>query len=337
MHNLLVYNTRVREMRCAQSCTVSGCLLCGKFDRTGETAQSILQTSCLVVEITALTVIPLLHLGCTAHISFPVMVIQLRASRVGTAALRSTAMMQRIPSRLTLSASSLLRSASTYSQPSRNNSFGFKSSDKGFQDGRRSFDKAPRARFGMQDRGNDRGDSNDGAPRQQERYGAERPMYRSSSTQGEAKTFGRDRPSTYGARSYNGANKDGGDGNDRFQRRQSSDSSERASYRSSSSRGDGKTFDRADRSNAYGEWKTFDRTDRPAYERRKVFDQSDKSSYGERAYKGEAKAFNSDKGSYDRSHVPRSHETSKGYTRNDRPYGQFRRGNEEGGEAGKSK
>ncbi|KAJ9098083.1 hypothetical protein QFC20_006031 [Naganishia adeliensis] len=50
-------------------------------------------------------------------------------------------------------------------------------------------------------------------------------------------------------------------------------------------------------------------------------------------YKGEAKAFKSDKGSYDRSHVPRSHETSKGYTRNDRPYGQFRRGNEEGGEA----
>lgn len=260
------------------------------------------------------------------------MAIQLRAARAGTAALRSTSIWQHIPIR-PVSTSSLIRSASSYSQPSRNNSFGFNASERREQNDRKPFDRAPRARFGMQDRGNDRGDRNDGAPRPQEKYGSEKPSYRSSSTQGEATSFGTNRPSTCAARSHNGAQRDKGDGDDRFQRRQSGDSSGRPSYRSSSSHEDGKKFDRTDR--VFGERKTYDRTDRPAYGGRKVFDKSDRSSsYGERAYPGEAKPLDSDKTSYNGSNARRSDQTSKVYTRNDRPHGQFRRNNEEGGETG---
>lgn len=295
------------------------------------------------------------------------MSIHLRAARAGTTALRFAPTCRITGTRHV--ASLLARPASTYSQPGRGNSFGFKPRD-GEQDGRKSFDRAPRARFGMQDR-IDKGDGN-----RQERFGAERPPYRSSSAQGDT-TFGRDR--TFNGEKTYGVNRDNQEGNDRSPRRESSDNSDRPPYRPSSSQGESKPFNRTDRSNTYAGRKSFDRTDKPTYEGRtktygdrKPFERTDKPAYGTRTYNksgepntyGERKSFDradrpaygartfdrSDRPSfgersrdgkasegrtYERSGASSRPEAGKGYTRNERPYGNFRRNDQESGEAGK--
>lgn len=197
--------------------------------------------------------------------------MQLRATRAGTAILRLTAGGQRTlpcsaPSSLHSISSygrsdlvdlSLSRSASTYTQPGRSNGFGFKQRDKSEQGGRKSYERTPPTKFGMQKRGSERGDADDRSQRRQSTYNTDRPSYRSSSAQGETRTF--------------------------------------------------------------------DKRDRP-------------STYGESAYKGKDKTYTSEKRSYNGSNsASRPDQASKGYTRNDRPYGKFRRDNDEAGQAGEYK
>lgn len=173
-----------------------------------------------------------------------VMATQLRAA---SAALRSTLTYQ---SNRVL-ASSLVRQASTYTQPSRANGFSFKPRN-GEQDARQ---RVPTARFGMRD-------PMEGVDGRRERFGSERGFDRSS---------GRDRTSD-GGRRFTVMREEGG--NDPFRRRQTVNREERRPH------GEGKPYNRTVQPNSYGDRKSFDK---PVYEGRRTFERSrPERPYGKR-------------------------------------------------------
>ncbi|KAI5450701.1 hypothetical protein NCC49_002711 [Naganishia albida] len=172
------------------------------------------------------------------------MATQLRAA---SAALRSTLTYQ---SNRVL-ASSLVRQASTYTQPSRANGFSFKPRN-GEQDARQ---RVPTARFGMRD-------PMEGVDGRRERFGSERGFDRSS---------GRDRTSD-GGRRFTVMREEGG--NDPFRRRQTMNREERRPH------GEGKPYNRTVQPNSYGDRKSFDK---PVYEGRRTFERSrPERPYGKR-------------------------------------------------------